>query len=382
MQAQGSADLKPSPTPSYHGAIESPESHPGALRAWYFLVVLSVQRQARLRQMVWIALALLVLMSTVVGLVTLGNRWDIVRNLPWRMPRVTITRTVTRTFTEDQPGASDNLRPDERDPFGNPRPLGPTFTRGQIIGGLELLPLVTTRLAGPMLTGSPVLPAITALETAAASADNAALNRAPFGIFSNWVVFSIFLGFLLPIWSLSFATEAVGGERESRTLVWLLTRPLPRWSIYLAKFVAVLPWCLALNLGGFAILCLLGSEPGRLALRLFWPAVLGGTLAFCSLFHLMSALFRRAAVLSLVYAFFLEWVLGNMPGTMKRISISFYARCLMFEAGEPYGLQPDRPAIYLPVSGATAWVVLLGMTVAFLLMGMVVFSRSEYQDLA
>jgi ABC-type transport system involved in multi-copper enzyme maturation permease subunit len=196
------------------------------------------------------------------------------------------------------------------------------------------------------------------------------------------VVFTVFLGFLLPIWSLSFATEALGGERESRTLVWLLTRPLPRWSIYLAKFLAVLPWCLALNLGGFTLLCFLAGAPGRTALGLYWPAILGGTVAFCALFHLMSALFRRAAVLSLVYAFFLEWVLGNMPGTMKRISISFYTRCLMFDAAEPYGLQPDRPTIYLPVSGPAAWVVLASLTAVFLVIGMVVFSRSEYQDLA
>jgi hypothetical protein len=38
----------------------------------------------------------------------------------------------------------------------------------------------------------------------------------------------VFLSFLLPLFSLSFATEALGSERESRSLVWLLSRPLPR----------------------------------------------------------------------------------------------------------------------------------------------------------
>ena len=247
---------------------------------------------------------------------------------------------------------------------------------------MEMLPIATSRMTGETLSVSP-LPALTrAVETAFASANRLALERTPLHIFSTWVIFTVFLGFLLPIWSLSFATEALGGERETRSLIWLLTRPLPRWSIYLAKFVAILPWSLGMNLGGFAILCLLGGQPGRLALSLYWPAVLAGTLAFCSLFHLMSALFRRAAVLALVYSFFLEWIVGNMPGYMKRVSISFYTRCLMFDAAEPYGLQPDRPSIYLPVSGAVAWTVLLSLSVAFLLVGMVVFSRSEYQDLA
>ena len=68
--------------------------------------------------------------------------------------------------------------------------------------------------------------------------------------------------FLLPLWSLSFGTEALGGERESNSLLWLLTRPLPRPAIYLAKFVALLPWTLALNLGGFALLVRGGGPAG------------------------------------------------------------------------------------------------------------------------
>src|SRR5262249_18259408 len=45
------------------------------IRAWFYLVWLCVQRQARLRQMVGIALALLLLMATLVALNTLAGRW-------------------------------------------------------------------------------------------------------------------------------------------------------------------------------------------------------------------------------------------------------------------------------------------------------------------
>ena len=353
------------------------------LTAWLYLVRFSLERQARLRQMVWIALALLVLMSTVVGLVTLGNRWT-VKHWRWGWTRPAPgAPNVQRTTAEIKKEEIESFRADEREALpGAPKGQVLYFSVDEMATGMELLPAATSRLSGETLGASP-LPALTlAVESALASASRLAVERSPLQIFSTWAIFSVFMGFLLPIWSLSFATEALGGERETRTLIWLLTRPLPRWSIYLAKFVAILPWCLGMNLGGFALLCLLGGAPGRLALTLYWPAVLAGTLAFCSLFHLMSALFRRAAVLALVYSFFLEWIVGNMPGYMKRVSISFYTRCLMFDAAEPYGLQPDRPSIYLPVSGAIAWTVLLSLTVAFLLVGMVVFSRSEYQDLA
>jgi ABC-type transport system involved in multi-copper enzyme maturation permease subunit len=289
--------------------------------------------------MVGIAVALLVLMATIVGLTTFAGRGGM-EKWQWRWPP----------------------------------PPGPALTRltfEETVHGMKLLPRV---LPGPLEA--------MALEDAIAGAAESSLKRSPFYLFSNWFVFSVFLGFLLPILSLSFATEALGGEREGRTLVWLLTRPLPRSSIYLAKFLALLPWSIGLNLGGYALLCAMAGSPGHLAFRLYWPAVLGGTVAFCALFHLMAACFRRSAVVALVYSFFLETILGSMPGSMKRISLSFYTRCLMFDAAQPYGVHPEKPSIYLPVNGITAWSVLIAVTVVLLVVGMAIFARSEYQDLA
>jgi hypothetical protein len=157
---------------------------------------------------------------------------------------------------------------------------------------------------------------------------------------------------------------------------------LSRPAIYLAKFVALLPWSLGLNVGGFALLCLAGGRPGPQALRLFWPAVLCGTLAFAALFQLVGAFFKRPAVIAVVYSFFLETILGNMPGYMKRLSLSFYTRCLMFDAAQEQGLQPEKPSIYLPVDGDTALWVLLATTVVLVVLGMVIFTRTEYREAA
>jgi ABC-2 type transport system permease protein len=309
-----------------------------AVRAWCYLVWLCVLRLARLRQMVGIALGLLALMASVVGLTTYAGHGGM-ETWQYRWPPP-------------------------------PHPTMMRLTFEQTVQDMQLLPRV---IPGP--------PPAVAWEDAIAGVSTIALKGSRFHLLSTWLVFSIFLGFLLPILSLSFATEAVGGEREARTLVWLLTRPLPRVSIYLAKFVALLPWSLGLNLGGFALLCAVAGRPGHLAFRLYWPAVLGGTVAYCALFHLMAACFRRAAVVALVYSFFLETILGSMPGTMKRISLSFYTRCLMFEAARPYGVHPEKPSVYLPVEGVTAWSVLLGVTVVLLVLGAAVFGRSQYQDL-
>ena len=303
--------------------------HPSAFRAWLSLVWLSWQRQARARQMVWIALGLLVLALVLVGLNTANHRWGMMN---WRYP-----------YRQ-----------------------GPTFREWH-------------EQEQAVYLGFPHAPPTQAILSAVHTAKGAILRQSDFMVFSKGFVFMLFLSFLLPLWSLSFATEALGGERESQSLIWLLTRPLPRPAIYLAKFVAMLPWCLALNLGGFALLCAAAGRPGPIAFRLFWPAVLWASLAFAALFFLIGAFFRRPAVVAIVYSFFLEVLMGNMPGTLKRASIGFYARCMIFEAAESRGLEPEDPVLYDPVSGTTAVWVLALLTVFLLLLGMWQFRRAEFQ---
>lgn len=301
-------------------------------RAWFYLVWLSIQRQARLRQMVGIALALL---AVCVAAVAINSKLGRFGTHHWRTPR----------------GAPLNYE--------------------QWMSGLEM-----------RLGAAPQSPAAHAVQQAVLGAWRAHLEQSDFYGFSVAFVLSVFVTFLLPVWSLSFATNALGSEREGGNLVWLLTRPLSRPAIYLAKFVAQLPWSLALNVGGFALVCLAAGRPGPQAFLLYWPAVFCGTLAFCALFHLMGAYFQRPAITAVVYSFFLEMILGTMPGYMKRVSIGFYVRSMMYDAGQDYGVQPRNPAVELPVDGVSAMWVLAATTVLLLLLGMVVFTRKEYQDLA
>jgi hypothetical protein len=339
-------------------------SSPHAFRAWLYLVWFCTTRQSRVRQMVWIALALLALTGTVIGLNTLADGWGMADR-----------RWIWVPIPPVPPGKDAQAqKPSMKGEFKRLTDSKPNYSQMPTFGG-------TAREMEIMAYG-PWPESAAALQKGIARACRELINQSGFYVFSTYVVFSLFVGFLLPIWSLSFSTEAISGEREGRSLIWLLTRPLPRSSVYLAKFVAVLPWSLALNVGGYGLLCLLAGQPGHMAFRMFWPAILGGTLAFCSLFQLMGACFRRAAVIALVYSFFLETIVGGMPGYMKRLSVGFYTRCLMFDAAHGYGVEPEKPSIYLPVDRFTAWGVLLSVTVILLMVGMIIFSRREYHDLA
>jgi ABC-2 type transport system permease protein len=310
-------------------AAATSEKVPSAWRAWFALIAISMRRQARAHWMVIVSLGLLALSALLVYLNTSLDRWNMVY---WRSRR---------------------------------SPL----TYGDAVLALEAV-------------GSLPWPApLTSLQLAASQSYRAIIfETSGLTVFSRWIVFALFATFLFPLWSLTFATEALGREREAQNLIWTLLRPIPRPAVYLAKYLAALPYALAFNLGGFFVLCVFAGQLGLRAFGLYWPAVLLGTLAFVALFHLMGACLRRPGVVALLYAFFLETIAGNLPGHFKRLSISFYTRCLMFDSASEYGIGPNNPAIYLPVSGAAALTALITATVVLLLAGMVVFSRSEYLD--
>lgn len=208
--------------------------------------------------------------------------------------------------------------------------------------------------------------------------------------FGQRVLDFIYLRFLLPMLCLCYGTQSLGGDWEEKSLVWLLTRPIPRPMIYLAKYVAAVPLTVGLALGGLFLLGLAGGEPGRAAAFAFWPVVVWGSLAYLALFLFLGCAFRRSTVIGVVYTFVIEAILSNMPGLVKRICISFYDRCLLYDIakeqgwdtyqGRP-GISPDRIGFFVPVEGTTACWVLTGVTIGLLLLGLWIFSLREYQDL-
>lgn len=295
-------------------------SVPSPVRAWLYLVAFTFRRQWRVKQLVGIAVGLLLVCLALVSTFTASTGWD---RYQWRV---------------------DRTRPHQVS----------------------------------VLAGGAAHAAVDQSEYM----DRVRRETKPLAVFSRWVVFLLFLGFLMPLFALGFGTAALGQDRESRSLVWTMTRPLPRSSIYLAKLVGAMPWSVALTVGGFGVLCLAGGAPGGEAFVLYGPGVFAGTLAFTALFHLFGAMFQRPAVLSLLYAFFFETLLSELPipGTLKRLSINYYTRCLLYDAGNTRDVPSESESLFVPVTTNTAWAVLLGATVAITLLGMWLFSRSEPKD--
>jgi hypothetical protein len=158
-------------------------------------------------------------------------------------------------------------------------------------------------------------------------------------------------------------------------------RPIPRALILLAKFTATLPLVLGLVVGSYWLYCQVAGDVGRTAFALYLPAIMLMTVAYVCLFHLFAVWFRHSTILALVYALFIEVLLGNLPGIVKRVAVNYYGRSIMYTAGASEGLEPPPAEWFEPLPVDTATWALLGIAVGGLAVALLIFSRREYRDL-
>ncbi|QEL20981.1 ABC transporter permease [Limnoglobus roseus] len=323
---------------------------PSAVRAFFALVRLTFLRHWRIRTLAWVTFGLVFLTATAIAVYTHGPVGWRLENRPGWIADIKTDGAVRMTHRQYA---------EERLPLYAFFPGPP----GQL--AIKLAPIAAVQFL--LVSEHP---------EAEKFRDDYAFLR-----FSRWVVFGLFLGFVMPLFVLAYASGAIGGERESRTLIWLATRPMPRGAVYLAKFLGVLPWCVAVSVAGFAAVCLAGGELGRLAFEVYLPAVFAGTIGLSALFHLMGAIFRRPAVVGLVYVFFFETLVANLPGSLKRLSLNYYVRSMMYNEASTVAVVPeDQLEVYDPVTPTTAWVVLLAASIVLTLVGMWWFAKLEPKD--
>jgi hypothetical protein len=201
--------------------------------------------------------------------------------------------------------------------------------------------------------------------------------------FVEEILIPVHASFLVPIFGICYGTTAVGGEREDRTLVYLLITPMPRPLVYMLKVAVALVLVLGWTVSSLAFLAYVARPWGMDAIRLFGAAIVLGAAAYASLFSAVGAAFRRGTIISLAYAFFLEGLLGNMPGIVKRLSVSFYLKCMIYEAGASLNIAPRiAKELFLPISYSSAAATLTAVTLSLFLAGLFIFTRREYRDLS
>ncbi len=142
--------------------------------------------------------------------------------------------------------------------------------------------------------------------------------------------------FLVVFVTLFYGTALIAEEVEGKTLTYLFMRPIPKPTILLGKYLAllwtsailVLPTVMAsyfiLYIGRdmsafFQELAVLGRDLGILFLAI---------LAYGSLFALMGAWLKHSILVGLVYVFGWEGIVSVLPGFTRKLTIAHYLQSI------------------------------------------------------
>lgn len=190
---------------------------------------------------------------------------------------------------------------------------------------------------------------------------------------SGLVVFRI-----LGLASAIFVTSIVSQEVEQKTITYLLTRPIARWKIIVARFAATVMVVFAI-----AAVCAVATSLGatgslgnpKLVSDLLGLAL--GALAYCALFLLITLVINRPMTICLLFVFGWETVTSAMPGDLYRAAIISYLAAISGRSKSGPGLLPQT----LDPHELTLVPSLLGLTVfalAILALSAAWFSYFEF----
>ena len=210
---------------------------------------------------------------------------------------------------------------------------------------------------GRRLLAVGVLLAVPALLSIAYSASGGA-GRGDGGRFAIELFGQLVLPILLPLTALIFATSALGGEVEDRTLIYLTLRPVSRLVIVVAKLCAVALLTLGFVEVSLAVTYLIaarGAGDGH-ALGAILLGGACGALAYASLFLLVGLLApRRALIVGFLYVLVWEGVAAGFSTALATLSVRRYVQGAL-HAG--LGSSPLASAQPSSVTGAASLVVL------------------------
>ena len=134
---------------------------------------------------------------------------------------------------------------------------------------------------------------------------------------------------LLPLVAILFGSGAFGAEIDDGTIVYLLAKPLSRWTIVAAKALTAMAVSILLTGASMAIagaieLFPAGSE-GVSATEAQILAMVVGSVCYVSLFLALSLFTRRALVIGIGYMLVWEGALSFMLPGIANLSIRQYA---------------------------------------------------------
>lgn len=193
---------------------------------------------------------------------------------------------------------------------------------------------------------------------------------------STFVVSEYGLGLLVPVSALVFASSALGDTNEDGTLVYLWLRPVPRWKIALAAYLASLTvvWPLTVPLLAAASW---STNARSMVVAGSIAAATVEIIAYVGLFLALGFRTRRALLAGLLYIFVWENFVARAGGTPAKLAVRSYGQSTLQSIT---GARSDVLGIELALSGIDPpWTWIVPVIVAIAAVGYTTY-RLRRQD--
>jgi ABC-type transport system involved in multi-copper enzyme maturation permease subunit len=144
-----------------------------------------------------------------------------------------------------------------------------------------------------------------------------------------------------------FVASSIGEEIEERTITYLWSRPLARWTIVVGKVIALAPIALALTVAGYFVAnqIALGHPPEPRHLIAFGAGALATSMIASGIGTLEP---KQGMALSIIYLVILDMAIGALPASIQEIAVSY--QVLSF-SGLDRAVEGAHPAIALALIG-------------------------------
>jgi ABC-2 type transport system permease protein len=150
-----------------------------------------------------------------------------------------------------------------------------------------------------------------------------------------------FVQLVLAVLPALFVASSIGDDIEDRSITYLWSRPIPRWSVAVGKLIAMVPVIWLLSIASWCVAIVAGA--GEPTLASVGALVIVGTALSIIAAAIATLAPRYGMALTVVYMLFFDLPLGVMPAAIKNLSITEHGRSIA-------NLKPALDALSAPAA--------------------------------
>jgi len=191
-----------------------------------------------------------------------------------------------------------------------------------------------------------------------------------------------FFQFYIQLVSLMFGAAVLSDEIDRKTLIYLNTSPISKFSILSGKLTAYLSVSFIIFAIGSSVLYVTTHFKGILTkkslltlLQLEFAGLIA-IIAYSSLFLLFGVSLKKSTIIGLVYIFGWEPIAQILPGTAQKFTIFFYLNSLT-----PIRIPREKGILSISITQpgfAESLIILLLFSAIFFAASVYVFKKKEY----